>query len=187
MNPSNPGSSAPEDPRPGAVPGAGETLGSGPSAGDGASDSNSTREVNPPRRGGSDMDKLRDILLFLPRFAALLGRLIVDPEVSNVDKALLGAAILYVASPFDIVPDFIPVLGQLDDIYLVALCLLRLLNRSGPGKLRQHWDGPEDIVQLLGSVTDLSTRFLPEAIRHKLREWVDVRVAPGPPPPAAPA
>jgi uncharacterized membrane protein YkvA (DUF1232 family) len=135
----------------------------------------------------SDTEKLRNIVFFLPRLAALVGKLLLDPEVSNLDKALLAAVVVYIASPLDIVPDFVPVLGQLDDIYLVALCLLRLLNRSGPEKLRQHWDGPEDIVQLLGTVTDYATRYLPEGIRGKLRDWVEARAQPGPPPPGAPA
>jgi uncharacterized membrane protein YkvA (DUF1232 family) len=131
--------------------------------------------------GGADTDKLREILLFLPRLAALVARLIADPEVSAGDKVLLGAAVVYLASPVDLIPDFIPVLGQLDDIYLVALCLLRLLNRSGEAKLRQHWEGSEDIVHLLRTVTDYATRYLPEPARAALRGWVDSGAS-GPPP-----
>jgi uncharacterized membrane protein YkvA (DUF1232 family) len=79
------------------------------------------------------------------------------------------------ASPFDLVPDSIPVVGHLDDVYLLALCLLRLLNRSGEQKIRQHWDGPEDIVQVLNSVTDVATRYLPDAVRGRIRGWVEAR------------
>lgn len=120
---------------------------------------------------------LRDVLFFLPRFAALLGRLIADPEVSSTDKLLVGAVIAYILSPFDIIPDMIPVLGQLDDAYLVALCLMRLLNRSGEAKVRQYWDGPEDIVQILHTVSDYATRYLPAPVRNAIRGWVDVRDA----------
>ena len=171
MSASNSDPTTPRDPGP-----------AGPSPGAG-----STASGNPSGPSGADTEKLRNILMFLPRFAALLGRLVVDPEVSGMDKALLAAAILYIASPIDIVPDFIPVIGQLDDIYLVALCLLRLLNRSGPAKLRQHWDGPDDIVTLLGTVTDYATRYLPEPVRNKLRDWIEAKVAEGPPPPSSPA
>jgi uncharacterized membrane protein YkvA (DUF1232 family) len=78
-------------------------------------------------------------------------------------------------SPLDILPDVIPVIGQLDDIYLVALCLLRLMNRSGEAKIRAHWEGPEDIVALLHHVSEIATRYLPEPVRSTVRRWVEAR------------
>ena len=128
----------------------------------------------PPVKRG-DSEQLRSILLFLPRFIALLGRLLIDPEISGMDKLLLAGAIAYVMSPLDILPDVIPVIGQLDDIYLVALCLLRLLNRSGEAKIREHWEGPEDIVALLHNVSEVATRYLPEPVRSTVRRWVEAR------------
>jgi uncharacterized membrane protein YkvA (DUF1232 family) len=126
-------------------------------------------------------DQIKDLLFFLPRLAALLAKLIADPEVAATDKVLLGAAVLYVMSPIDLLPDIIPVVGQLDDIYLVALCLLRLLNHSGEEKLRQHWDGPEDIVKVLNTITDYSTRYLPAPLRGAVRGWVEARSGDVPP------
>ncbi len=121
----------------------------------------------------------RDWALFVPRLLRLVGRLHADSEVPLLDKVLLGAAAAYAASPLDIVPDAVPILGQLDDVYLIALCLLRLMHRSGEAKLRQHWDGPEDIVQLLHTVTDYATRFLPGGLRERLRSWVESRTPTG--------
>lgn len=128
-----------------------------------------------PEGGPSDPegDRLRNLALFVPRFVKLIGRLVVDPEVPAFEKILLGSVILYIVSPLDIIPDSIPVLGQLDDLYLITLCLLRLLNRSGAPKLRQHWQGPEDIVQLLQTVSDYATRYLPEPVRDRIRTWVE--------------
>jgi uncharacterized membrane protein YkvA (DUF1232 family) len=127
-----------------------------------------------PMRSG-DSEQLRNVLLFLPRFVALLGRMLLDPEVSGMDKLLVGAAVAYVVSPIDILPDIIPVVGQLDDIYLVALCLLRLLNRSGEAKIRSHWDGPEDIAVLLQNVSQVATRYLPDPVRTAVRRWVEAQ------------
>lgn len=118
---------------------------------------------------------VRDVIFFLPRLVALIGKLLLDPAVSPLDKLLLGGVVLYIASPIDLLPDFIPVIGQLDDIYLVALSLLRLLNRSGEAKLREHWDGPEDILEFLHKVTDLATRYLPSAVRTSVRGWIEAR------------
>ena len=118
-------------------------------------------------------DRWRDLALFVPRLLKLVGRLIKDPDVELLDKVLLGAAAAYAASPPDILPDAVPLLGQVDDIYLIALCLLRLMHRSGEEKLRKHWDGPEDIVQVLHTVTDFATRYLPSGLRDRLRGWVE--------------
>jgi uncharacterized membrane protein YkvA (DUF1232 family) len=117
--------------------------------------------------------KVRDLLLFLPRMVKLLGRIAADPEVSGQDKALVLGALAYLASPIDLIPDFIPVIGELDDIYLVALVLLRLMNRVGPKKLQAYWDGPEDIVALVQRVSELATAILPERIRRLVMAKVD--------------
>lgn len=117
--------------------------------------------------------KALDLLLFLPRMAKLLGRIAADPGVSGSDKALVLAALAYLASPIDLVPDFIPVIGQLDDIYLVALVLLRLMNRVGPEKLQSYWDGPEDIAALVQRVSEVATAMLPEKIRGMVMAKVD--------------
>ena len=135
--------------------------------------------------GPQEKEQIKNLLLFLPRLAAMIVKLLADPEVSALDKALLGAVVLYIVSPLDILPDFVPVIGQLDDIYLVALCLLRLLNRSGEAKLRQHWDGPENIVQVLTTVTDFATRYLPSQVRRAVRAWVDAKVGGTDPPSGA--
>jgi uncharacterized membrane protein YkvA (DUF1232 family) len=115
----------------------------------------------------------KDIVLFVPRLVKLVGRLAKDPEVSRTDKVILGAAIAYVASPFDLIPDFIPGLGELDDIYLLSLALLRLINRGGEEKVREYWDGPEDILAILEQVTRAATFFLPKRIRDVIARAVD--------------
>lgn len=122
-----------------------------------------------------DRERLRNMALFLPRLLRLIGRLLVDPDVHAGDKVLLGAATLYVVSPLDIIPDSIPVVGPLDDLFLLALVLLRLLNRSGEEKIREHWNGPEDIVTFLNTVTDLATRYLPASVRDRIRAWVEAK------------
>lgn len=158
----------------GAVPpGENASPGGSVSPGEHAGDAGPRAGGSPP--SGADLQQLKNVLLFLPRLAMLVAKLVADPEVSGADKLFLGAVIVYIASPLDILPDIIPVLGQLDDIYLVALCLLRLLNRSGETKLRQHWDGPEDIVKVLHTVTDYATRYLPQPVRTAVRNWVDAR------------
>lgn len=80
---------------------------------------------------------------FVPDCAVLCSRLGRDPHVPRAHKVMLAALFLYLASPIDLVPDFVPVAGQLDDAVLLALALRSVARRAGPGVLREHWPGPE--------------------------------------------
>jgi uncharacterized membrane protein YkvA (DUF1232 family) len=79
---------------------------------------------------------------FIPDCLILFRRLLRDDRVPRRSKLLLAALIGYLAMPFDLVPDFIPVLGQLDDAIIVAVVLRALLRAGGPDLLREHWPGP---------------------------------------------
>ena len=133
-------------------------------------DPNSREEIEPGRGreagGRSPAVIARNLLLFLPRIIRLLGRLASDPQVSRLDKVLLLGAAAYLASPFDLIPDFIPGLGAIDDLYLAALVLLRFINRAGPERVRYYWDGPEDIVGILESATRIAKTLLPTKVRR---------------------
>jgi len=77
----------------------------------------------------------------------LFKRLLRDPRVPRRAKAALAFAVPYLASPIDLIPDFIPVLGQLDDALVVALALRSLVRGAGPDLLREHWPGPESSLR----------------------------------------
>jgi len=86
---------------------------------------------------------------FIPDCLILFRRLLRDDRVPRRRKLLLGALIGYLALPFDLVPDFIPVAGQLDDAIMVALVLRVVLRSSGPDLLREHWPGPASSLSVL--------------------------------------
>ena len=86
---------------------------------------------------------------FVPDCAVLLTRLLRDPRVPRGSKVLLAALIPYLALPFDLVPDFIPVAGQLDDAIVVALVLRALLRGAGETALREHWPGPDSSLAVI--------------------------------------
>lgn len=79
---------------------------------------------------------------FIPDCIVLVRRLLADERLPRRHKLMLGALIGYLALPFDLVPDFIPVAGQLDDAVIVALVLRAVLRGSGPALMREHWPGP---------------------------------------------
>ena len=86
---------------------------------------------------------------FIPDCAVLVARLVRDPRVRRGDKLLLVALGGYLALPFDLVPDFVPVAGQLDDALVAALVLRRLVRSAGPELVREHWPGPPRSLELL--------------------------------------
>ena len=112
-------------------------------------------------------------LNYIPKFLKLLLNLMRDSRVSATDEAILGATIAYLINPVDIVPDWIPFLGMVDDIYLVALALLRLLLRTDEKVLAQYWDGPEELVPLLKQIADWAVAFLPPRVRRALLAKVE--------------
>ncbi len=123
--------------------------------------------------------RMRNFLMFLPNMVTLLGRLLKDARVPTAEKALFLAAIVYVISPIDIIPDFFPFIGQVDDIYVVALTLLRLVNRSDASVVRQHWSGGGDIVALADSVASIAPMLLPKRVSRVLSSKVELGSAAG--------
>jgi uncharacterized membrane protein YkvA (DUF1232 family) len=99
----------------------------------------------------------RDLARFIPDCIVLLRRLLGDPRVPRRHKLLLGALVGYLALPIDLVPDFIPVAGQLDDALVAVLALRVVLRASGSDLLREHWPGPESslafVLRFVGGST----------------------------------
>jgi uncharacterized membrane protein YkvA (DUF1232 family) len=91
----------------------------------------------------------RALATFIPDCIVLVARLLRDDRVPRRSKAILVGLAAYLALPFDLVPDFIPVAGQLDDAILVAFVLRHLVRASGPAILREHWPGPERSLEVL--------------------------------------
>lgn len=91
----------------------------------------------------------RALATFIPDCIVLVARLLRDERVQRRSKALLVGLTAYLALPFDLVPDFIPVAGQLDDAIVVALALRHLVRASGPAILRENWPGQERSLDVL--------------------------------------
>jgi uncharacterized membrane protein YkvA (DUF1232 family) len=86
---------------------------------------------------------------FVPDCAVLFRRLMGDERVPRSRKVLLGLLVGYLAMPIDLIPDFIPVAGQLDDAVLVAIVLRSVLSRAGPGLVSEHWPGPPESLNVM--------------------------------------
>src|SRR5690348_15204454 len=91
----------------------------------------------------------RAFATFIPDCIVLVTRLTRDSRVPRRRKLLLLGLIGYLALPFDLVPDFIPVAGQLDDAIVVALVLRHLVRAGGEPLIRELWPGPERSLDLV--------------------------------------
>lgn len=93
---------------------------------------------------------------FVPDCVVLFGRLARDPRVGRGHRVLLLALLAYLAMPLDLVPDFIPVAGQLDDAILVGLVLRWVLRGAGPAVLAEHWPGPQGSLRVVERLAGVS-------------------------------
>jgi uncharacterized membrane protein YkvA (DUF1232 family) len=121
-----------------------------------------------PRTGAKRtlMGTIRD----LPAYLKLLFGLMSDSAVSRVDRLLVVGAIAYIVSPIDLLPDVIPFLGQVDDVYLLVLAIQRLVKRAGRGTVMRYWRGDPRALsdKTLARVVGAATFFLPGRTKQKI-------------------
>jgi uncharacterized membrane protein YkvA (DUF1232 family) len=98
-------------------------------------------------------DAARALARFVPDCIVLFRRLLADPRVGRRTKVVLGALIAYLALPFDLVPDFIPVAGYVDDAVIVAIALRHIVRASGNAVIEEHWPGTANSLEVLLRLT----------------------------------
>jgi uncharacterized membrane protein YkvA (DUF1232 family) len=105
-----------------------------------------------------------DAVLMIPNLVKLVGRLLTDPRVPRRAKVVLGFAAAYVASPIDLIPEFIPVIGWADDLLILIYALDSLIERAGKDVVEEHWDGPGDLLGLIRDVMGMGRNLVPKPI-----------------------
>ena len=128
-----------------------------------------SEEVEPPRSNAKRT--IVSTMKELPNFLRLLGGLMADRRVSNTDKLLVGGAVAYILLPMDFIPDYIPFLGEIDDLFVLVLALQRLIANCPRSVLEDHWMGdPAQLRSLdLERVLVAAAFFLPRRVRRRLR------------------
>ncbi|MEJ7636292.1 YkvA family protein [Aeromicrobium sp.] len=94
-------------------------------------------------RAQGDPVVLREMLRLIPDVLLMLRRMWSDPGLPRSVRWRIGLLLVYLLSPIDLVPDFIPVLGYADDAIVVILILRSVSRRAGPGAMERHWPGSE--------------------------------------------
>jgi uncharacterized membrane protein YkvA (DUF1232 family) len=132
------------------------------------------RTSEAPEPGSPRTGAKRTVMYYirqLPQYVRLLAGLARDPRVSIVDKMLVLGAIAYIVMPLDLIPDFIPFFGEIDDVYVLILALQRMISNAGRPVLLDHWTGePSDLADLnLRGALAAAAFFLPKRIRRRLK------------------
>lgn len=118
--------------------------------------------------------RMKNLLLFIPNMILLCARLMTDSRVPTTEKALVAGAVIYAIIPLDLIPDMIPFVGQIDDAYLIAATLLRLVDRTDARVVREHWKGGGDVVELIEAMAQMTAKLLPKRIRRVLTSRVEM-------------
>jgi uncharacterized membrane protein YkvA (DUF1232 family) len=98
---------------------------------------------------------LGEALRLLPDLLRLLRRLALDRSVPRAARVRLWLLLAYLATPIDLVPDFVPVLGYADDAIVVGFVLRSVVRRAGGPVVRRHWPGTDEGLAALGRLTGL--------------------------------
>ncbi|MCP3996807.1 MAG: DUF1232 domain-containing protein [bacterium] len=109
---------------------------------------------------------LKEAVLLVPNLAKLLYRLLRDkrvPRNRRLSMALVGA---YVASPVDVIPDFVPVLGSVDDLLVLAFAIDYLLKASPEEVIEEHWEGSDDGLELVRGISSWGVEMLPDRLKR---------------------
>ena len=107
-------------------------------------------------RSRGEPARLAEARRLLPDVLRLLRRLAADPGVPRGVRLRLAGAVLYLAFPLDLVPDFIPVAGYADDVIVVALVLRSVARRAGEDAIDRHWPGTPDGLRVVKRVCGLA-------------------------------
>lgn len=111
---------------------------------------------------------MKELLRALPDLGRMLVRLVADPVLPRAAKMALAAALLYLASPLDLIPDFIPLLGYLDDVLVAALVVDGIVNWVDRGLLLKYWPGTPDSLERIARAARLLAAWVPRRLKARI-------------------
>lgn len=111
-------------------------------------------------------ERVREWIMAIPNLGKLFWKLARDPRVPTKNKILFGAVAAYLVVPFDVIPDWIPGLGQLDDLVLIVVALDVMINRVPEKIITEHWEGDREVLNSIKKGLETATRFVPDRVRR---------------------
>jgi uncharacterized membrane protein YkvA (DUF1232 family) len=111
---------------------------------------------------------MKELLRFLPKLARAIRDLIGDPGLPRAAKIALAAALAYLLSPIDLVPDFVPIAGVLDDVLLAAVIIDGLLNYVDRRVVLRYWPGEPASLERVARVARWLAIWVPRRIKQRI-------------------
>jgi len=111
---------------------------------------------------------MKALLRALPDMARLLTNLIADPVLPRAAKIALAAAAIYLASPFDLIPDFLPIVGYLDDVLVAAIVFDGILNYVDRALILKYWPGNGATLERLARAAHLFAMWVPDRLKARI-------------------
>ncbi len=111
---------------------------------------------------------MKELVRALPALGRLLVRLVADPVLPRAAKVALAAAAVYLLSPIDLIPDFLPFVGYLDDVLLAAIVLDGVLNYVDRSLLLRYWPGSPSALDRLARAAHLFAAWVPARIKARI-------------------
>ncbi len=108
---------------------------------------------------------IKETLLAVPRIALLVPKLMVDERVPRRTKLALAGLAAYIVSPWDLIPDFIPGVGQLDDAIVLLLFVDGVLNQVDDAVLLEHWTGEVATLRRVQKISRTVSRLAPKELK----------------------
>lgn len=115
-------------------------------------------------------DKIRSSIATIPAIGKLLYRLARDPRVPSRNRMILMGAAAYLLLPFDIVPDWIPGLGRVDDIVLAIFALDLMVNHVPDHIVYEHWEGSPEMLSKIQKGLSMASVFIPENLKRAVSD-----------------
>ena len=110
----------------------------------------------------------REWLQAIPAFGKLFYRLARDPRIPRRNKLIFGGVAAYLLVPFDLIPDWIPGVGQLEDLAMLIVAVDGLLNRVDPGIVEEHWDGDPKVLESIRGGLAKATEMVPDRVKRRI-------------------
>jgi uncharacterized membrane protein YkvA (DUF1232 family) len=111
---------------------------------------------------------VRALLRALPDIVRTIGGLALDPVLPKAAKIALGAAVLYLVSPIDLIPDFIPGLGFIDDVFVAAIPADGMLNFVNRGLVLKYWPGSAESLERIARSARVLAAWVPRRLKLRI-------------------
>ena len=111
---------------------------------------------------------MRTLFRALPDIARTVARLATDPMLPTAAKFAIAAAVLYLVSPVDLIPDFIPILGALDDVLVAAILVDGILNVVDRGLVLKYWPGSPESLERVAGAARLVAAWVPRRLKTRI-------------------